>query len=70
MLDAVLKAQTTSGGVERGDDLSDDNLRKVYARVVLTSSEASGGGEAPSKEVFNRYCLEGMSARKVSQVLG
>jgi hypothetical protein len=69
-VDAVRKAQSANGVVERDDDLSDDELRKIYARVLLTSAKRSGGREAPLKEVFDRYCLDGLSARKVSEVLG
>lgn len=69
-VDAVRKRQRSSGAIERDEDFTDEELRKVYARVLLTSAKRSGGREAPLKEVFDRYCLDGLSAKKVSEVLG
>jgi hypothetical protein len=69
-VDAVRKAQRASGAVEPHDDLDDEELRKIYARVLLTSARRPGGREAPLKEVFDRYCLDGLSAKKVGEALG
>jgi len=69
-VDAVRKAQRASGVVEPDDDLDDEELRKIYARVLLTSARRPGGREAPLKEVFDRYCLDGLSAKKVGEALG
>ena len=69
-VDAVRKTQRASGAVEPDHELPDEELRKVYARVLLTSARRSRGREAPLKEVFDRYCLDGLSAKKVSEVLG
>jgi hypothetical protein len=69
-VDAVRKAQRASERVEPDDDLDDEELRKIYARVLLTSAKRPGGREAPLKDVFDRYCLDGLSAKKVGEALG
>jgi hypothetical protein len=69
-VDAVRKAQRASGMVEPDGGLDDEELRKIYARVLLTSARRPGGREAPLKEVFDRYCLDGLSAKKVGEALG
>ena len=69
-VDAVRKAQRASGVVERDDDLDDEELRKVYARVLTLSNSESSEREVSLKEVFDWYCGKGLSASKTAAALG
>jgi DNA-directed RNA polymerase specialized sigma24 family protein len=52
------------------EEVSDEELRRIYARVLLTAQGEVGWREAPIKEVFDFYCLKGFSAREVAVKLG
>jgi len=51
-------------------ELSDEELRKIYARLLLSAKDAKGSREAPMKDVFDLYCLKAFSAREVAIKLG
>jgi hypothetical protein len=54
---------------ERSEDVSEDELRRIYARVLVTAKEEKGTREAPIKDVFDLYCLKGFSAGEVAAKL-
>ncbi len=47
-------------------ELSDEELRRIYACVLLAAKDEKGTREAPLKEVFELYCLQGVSARQTA----
>lgn len=47
-------------------ELSDEELRRIYGQVLLTSRDAGSAREAPLKAVFDFYCVKAFSAREVS----
>jgi hypothetical protein len=47
------------------EDLSDEDLRKIYAQVLLAAKAEPGSREGPIKEVFEFYCMKDFSAREV-----
>ncbi len=51
---------------ERSEELSEDELRRIYARVLLTAKDEKGAREAPIKDVFDLYCLKAFSAGEVA----
>ena len=51
---------------ERSEELSEDELRRIYARVLLTAKDERGAREAPIKDVFDLYCLKAFSAGEVA----
>ena len=55
-------------GAEREGEveLSEEELRKIYARVLLAAKDEAGAREAPLKDVFDWYCLKGFSAGEVA----
>jgi hypothetical protein len=67
-VERVLRAQ---GAVpEEKVELSEEELRRIYARMLLTAKEEAGAREAPLKDVFDWYCLKGFSAGEVALKLG
>ena len=56
--------------LEGSGGLRDDELRKIYAGILLMAREEPGGRAGALKEVFDYYCLKGFSAREVSVKLG
>jgi hypothetical protein len=52
------------------EEIGEDELRRIYARILLTAKEQSGVREASLKEVFDFYCLKGFSAQEVAVKLG
>jgi hypothetical protein len=52
------------------EEISEEELRRIYAQILLTAKEQSGVREAPLREVFDFYCLKGFSAQEVAVKLG
>ena len=51
---------------EQGEEFSDDELRRIYGLVLVTAKEQKGSREGPIKDVFDLYCLKGLSAGEVA----
>jgi hypothetical protein len=51
-------------------ELSEEELRKIYARVLLTAKDEAGARDARLKDVFDWYCMKGFSAGEVALKLG
>jgi hypothetical protein len=51
---------------EQSEELGEDELRRIYARVLLTAKDEKGAREAPIKDVFDLYCLKAFSAGEVA----
>jgi hypothetical protein len=74
-LDAATKDVATaakSGQPSDSDDtlLNEDELRRIYARVLLKSEGNDTWREAPLKEVFDYYCVKGFSTLEIAAKLG
>lgn len=55
---------------EESQEISDDELRKIYGLVLLTAKDQKGSREGPIKDVFDLYCLKALSPEEVAVKLG
>ena len=69
-LDALQKTQKTLSVVECEEELDDDELRRIYGRVITLSDSECGEREVSLKAVFDCYCGKGLSAVKTAAALG
>lgn len=51
---------------ERPEEYSEEDVRRLYARVLLACDTDATTREAPLKRVFDLYCMAGLSAQDVA----
>jgi hypothetical protein len=72
MPSGLLRARKSGGELfsryvaERPDEISEDEGRRLYARVLLACDRDGSNREAPLKQVFDLYCMMGFSAQEVA----